>query len=616
MSSITQAGRDLLAMSTALDRLVFSKAYLLTTYYSDASLSSMTTMPDVSTAPNGAIKNVVFIDGQCRATAEFIGGANQNFSTAIIAARLESQSDAQAIPFCGFNEGDIYSPPSGGLSTYIDIDFYLSFLDASASVQVTEAGAAPVSYVDALRQDIYNGSQGPCRVYKNFIDAQCHAGEGETAFISPTGPDVFYINIPSYPSTGSFTQHKIADFCDHILTIILYDSSYTYVEFYDMRDAAINGQAITLPAPFVRAQLGDESSTKAFVKIAKINNMYFAIAYNNCSSNNQWWYNSTVGQSSNTKATGNCAAMPLDAYTVPYNGGTTQLTKGRWYSVENSTTAGMRVLNGDLVLYMSAMKNYGTCSLCRITPELTVVGSNYVLFSKTTLQTLDYCKIDEMYMTGSGKYIDTCAASVMADGNEIVLISYYDSAGYTYTYAGAMIRESTIVQELNSLPTINDTFYQIYGLTGSDFYYQIWASMDFSNPGGPGLIYKSGHGLWIAVNGYWIPFESALVATMSDSSAGTPPSSNCEIQLNGQTLDKIVGKYSFDLWGSNLGPMVTPEFYNSIDNEKLKIGVNVCAGIGLMCGWAASSTTRLWLMYVNPGTFSSYTIAQKKDGMI
>ena len=615
MSSITQAGRDLLAMSTALDRLVFSKAYMLTASYSDAALSSMTTMPDVSTAPVGAIKNVVFINGKCRATTEFSGGGNANFATVIIAARLESQSDAQSIPFCGFNDGDIYSPPSGGLNTYIDIDFYLSFLDNSATVSVTTAAAAPVSYVDALRNDVYNGAKSPCRVYKNFLEAQCHAMEGESAFIEPTGPDVFYIKIPTYPSTGSFSKHKISDFCDHILAIVIHDSSYTYVEFYDMRDATIDGQEITLPAPFVRAQLGDESSTAAVVKIAKIDDMYFAIAYNNCSSSNQWWYNSTVGQSSSEKIVGNCAAMPLDAYTVPYGGSTIQLTKGRWYGVGSTTGCAMRGIGRDLVIYTSTAKSTDTCYLSRIKAELTISGGVYVIFTRTDLQIMEYAYIDEMYVSG-GTFLDMCAATTMADGVEIVLIAWYNADISDNYYTGSMIRDRTVVQELKSMPMINDTFYAPYDISAVDINSKIASAEDFATPGGTCLVCKSESGLWCSIYGYWNPFNDALSATVTSGADIMAPDSPLNIYINGKKLSDMTGNLSIDLWGMEHGPIVKTEFLSPIKDGMLKIGSNICAGTGLVCGWAVSSATRLFIMYVKNSSFFGNYITTKKDGMI
>lgn len=618
MSSITQAGRDLLAAATSIDRLVFCGAWLMPSSYSDATLSAMTALPSTSGAASGEIGSVVYIDGTARATAVFLGGTNATYYTAILMARLDSQSDAQAVPFAGYNDNGIYLPPSGGLDSQVSVDFNISFLDDSGSVSITETAAAPVSYVDALRNDVYNGARAPARVYRDFIDAQARMDEGEVGFLCQNSPSVFYIKPHTYDSTSSFMKHRIIDVCDHIMSILIWGSTYTYVEFYDLRDVTVNGMEITLPSPFIYAQLGDEGSNAANVRIAKIGTQYYAVAYNNSSSSNQWWYNANVGQSSSEKVVGYCAAMPLGTYTIPYGASTMTLTMGRWYCIDAGTTGAMRVIGRDVAIYNQNCKSTSyACALVRLVPSYSVSGDKKIIFNLTYIRTLDSCYVDYMYQAqaGSGPFVRTACAASMADGCLVYIVLYSDGYG-NFSYSGAM-EGAGEVQELDSTATINQDFYAQYGISTVSY---ITAASGFSYPTsdvGVCNIYKSGKGLWCAVSGYWVKFEAALNATYfgnNTTEAVTCQDTN-QLLLNGTAMANVGANYGIELFGAEGGSLVASDSTN-ISYEFLTTNDNITCGVGLLCAWCTPDMYRLWLMYSPKDTYNNMTMCAKIDGMI
>ncbi|MBQ9241655.1 MAG: hypothetical protein IJ165_00255 [Proteobacteria bacterium] len=620
MSSITQAGSQLMAQALSFNRIVFMGAWLVETLYSDGELSSMTTLNPGGNDIFGAVKRVMYSEGQCLATAEFQNSQSGTYQTAIIMAKLESQSDGEAVPFCGFNDSGIYSP--SGVQAFIDVDFTLTFIRDESIVQIIEGDAATPEYVDALRADVFNHG-GLCRVYGDFLKAQCYAADGESACIDPHGPDVMYIGNRPYRGPSSTTKHGIADVCDHIMAVLLTDSSKTYINCFDLRDARFENGKLYLQQPFVCASLGDENSAKGRIKIAKIGGHYFAFAYTDSSSTNLWWYNQYAGQDQSTKVVGRCAVMALEDCTVPTSGGGTQaLIKGHWYYVADSTTAAVRSMGKDLAIYTSAVADdSSTLSLVRLSLSYHESNSRAILFAAPSpMYGFGTGLIDSILTNGAQTYVELCEATKMSDGIELVLMSKCDmSVGLARTGAGCMIRDGSTIQSISVNAQINASFWSGYNLEANTIT-AITAGMYIEGSYDYERIYKTCAGLWIDAGSNWVKCESALQTALVYNSEGCYDSHQANtVFLNGHILQTVPsGATTRLIWGVK-EHLVCTSLSELVGAMAMLPGDNVCTGIGLIGSWMqAYSDNDLWLMYVPPkqSVDAGWPSCVKVDGKI
>lgn len=619
MSSITQAGSQLMAQALSFNRIVFMGAWLVETLYSDGDLSSMTTLNPGGNDIFGAVKRVMYSEGQCLATAEFQNSQSGTYQTAIIMAKLESQSDGEAVPFCGFNDSGIYSP--SGVQAFIDVDFTLTFIRDESIVQIIEGDAATPEYVDALRADVFNHG-GLCRVYGDFLKAQCYAADGESAFIDPHGPKVMYIGNKPYQGVSSVVTHAVADICDHIMAVLLTDGNKTYVNFFDLRNATFEHDKLYLPQPFVYAPLGDENSSKGRVNIAKIDGHYFAFAYTNSSITNLWWYNQAFGQDSNHKVVGRCAVMSLADCSVPTSGGGTQaLIKGHWYYVADSTTAAVRSMGKDLAIYTSAVADdSSTLSLVRLSLSYHESNSRAILFaSPSSMYGFGTGLLDGILSNGSQTFVELCEATKMGDGIELVLVSKCDlNYGLSRTGAGCMIKDGSKLQSLSMNAQINAAFWSDYSLD-ADTITSITAGMYIEGSYDYARIYKTCSGMWFDASSNWVKLKSAMQAALVYQSEGCYDSHQANtVFLNGHVLQTVPsGASSRLIWGVNDSLVCTT--FNIISGDIAMLpGANMCTGIGLIASWTQSNMNDLWLMYVPPkqNVDAGWPSCVKVDGKI
>lgn len=616
MSSITQAGSQLLAQALAWNKLVFTGARLVETLYSDGDLASMTALPSSGSDLTGAVKRVMYSDGQCLATAVFANSQSGTYKTAVIMAKLANQSDGEAVPFCGFNESDIYSP--SGMSAFIDVDFTITFIQDASVVQIIEGDAATPEYVDDLRADVFNHG-GLCRVYPDFVKAQCYAADGESAFVDPHAPNVMYIGNKPYQGVTA-TTHAIVDICDHIMAVLLTDANKTYINCFDLRDATFEHGKLYLPQPFVYSSLGDENSTKARVGIIKIDGLYFALAFTDSSSTNLWWYNSAFGQDSGSKAVGRCAVMALDNCSVPASGGGMQtLARGHWYYIADSTIAAMRGMGKDLALFTSSITNDSAdVSLVRLALSYHTSNGRAILFATSSLYNFGTALLDPILSNGAQTFVELCEATKMGDDVELVLISKCDmNYGLARTGAGCMISDS-YVQGISSTAQINASFWSGYDLDNGTITaiangMYIEGTFDYAR------LYKTCAGLWFDTAGAWVKFKSALqTALVYDSENSYDSHTANTMFLNGHVLQVISSGASTRLiWGMN-DMMVCSTFTGISGDIAMLAGMNVCTGIGLIASWKQTNMNDLWLAYVPPkhSTDAGWQPCVKVDGRI
>lgn len=147
---LTNKGKELLAQATSSDRLVYTRAFADTEYYSDASLSQLDS--PFSCDVEGVIVSCSAVDNVARIIAGF---SNQQESISIksvfIFGRLESESSSveHCIIACSDNESSIRIPSTSEASVQVQISFNVA-VDDDASVTVSSGNYASVGDLDRM----------------------------------------------------------------------------------------------------------------------------------------------------------------------------------------------------------------------------------------------------------------------------------------------------------------------------------------------------------------------------------------------------------------------------------------------------------------------------------
>ena len=482
--AITNDGRNLLAMATAGNPIVFTEC-LTDRYYKSASqIVPISTIQPGMGDLTGTIYNTTF-DGVQSAliTMRFKNtGSGSTFSGAWIKGKLASQSDSDAVLFCAVMDNDgFYIPNTSTVDSYVDIKVYITFTDVGSTINIVESGGCTIEQLNSAINSINNHSTDIVKTYRNFIDAQCYAKEGCGFNLDQYGIVWFKSKRPAWRGIGGTpSSYKVTDVCDQYVAVVAVYSSKTYLNIFDLTQATFNGEQIDLGDPVVYSQLGDESSSYGYVTIANVGGKHFAFAYTNASSTNLWWYNQDFGQSSDDKVVGRGAVMCIDTFTA--NNYT--FNRGWWYQIETGTAIGARAIGGEFIIYTKDITTTDKIYIkqCTLNPSrstMPLAGTSNQMSAP-----IDDCYIDRELSGRSYNYVASMFI-VKKDDYYLAIGSFYHEGGSVFRGMGAAM----VSGRTGDGTAITNKFERIYGgsIYDSLFYracgfpYDFTSTTDISN---------------------------------------------------------------------------------------------------------------------------------------
>lgn len=461
--AITNDGRNLLAMATAGNPIVFTEC-LTDRYYKSASqIVPISTIQPGMGDLTGTIYNTTF-DGVQSAliTMRFKNtGSGSTFSGAWIKGKLASQSDSDAVLFCAVMDNDgFYIPNTSTVDSYVDIKVYITFTDVGSTINIVESGGCTIEQLNAAINNLKAHGKDVEKTYDNFLRAQAYCKEGCGFSVDPSSPKKYVFEIDEDLWTNGYpTKYWITDYYDQYIVIVYTAGSNTYLMVFDITAGTIGTDTIYFDNTYIHCPMGDESSSNGNATILKVDSQYFIVAYTNSTSTNLWWYNNNAGQNSSDKATGRAAIMPLSAYY--YEG--TLFNKGWWYQLDNSTVKALRAVGGDFALLTDDISSYySTIKLCRLSLQNTTSRPLSVAWSRGQDVTACIDKACMSYYDASVSCIDN--GYILKQKDDFIFIgSFYDS-GYEWHMPFGCTKLDANYQELSYTSTLNGAFLDSCGI--------------------------------------------------------------------------------------------------------------------------------------------------------
>lgn len=541
--ALTNLGRNLLASSTAGNKIVFTAGITDERYKNSSTIASTTTEDQYMGALTGYIYSCMYSGGACKLTVRFQNnGSGKTCYGVWLKARLESQSGSQAILFAAVMDTDgFYVPSTSTINSYIDVTFQLTFTDAGGNVNIIEEGACSIDDLNNAVVYIQNHSLDLNRTYKNFIEAQAYCKEGCGFSVDPNATKQFVTNIKDliYDKwSGTAQNYWISDICDQYVAAIILYNSHVYLWVFDMTQCDTDGEVLFFDSPIIDSPMGDEMATNGNATICKVDGKYFVLCYTDAQSTNLWWYNQDAGQDSSNKATGRAACTPINTYT--YRGNT--FTRGWWYKYNSGTVMAARAIGGRYALITNDITDNTQYIHC--TKLYLSLGQYYPLAANSTgteISTLtgtgtDLQAILDMasmsYPDRTKNWVDY-AYAYETKADFIMVGSYFDSSTEYHMIFGecAIGTQNREWQELlYSVSTVNDEFVWNCGADKSMFLSQLnipienWSVTHWGEAAMPiqrdydGFTIGSGHG-------YDVPgFPNAIKVKVPLDTITTPES--------------------------------------------------------------------------------------------